>query len=292
MLVGASVLIVACADTSADSSVDTATDTPVDAAPTTSAGTATDPTPDPALPAWDYQIGGAYEPAADVGVVFRDRHDPPDPGSVSVCYVNGFQTQPDEAAWWLAEHPDLILTTADGSPLIDPEWPDEMILDVSDTARRTALVAIVGAWIDACADSGFDAIEIDNLDTFTRFPTAIAADDAVAYAAALVERAHERGLAIGQKNAAELLDRIDATGFDFAIVEQCAEYDECSAFVEAFAGHGNGIDAALAGRVFDVEYDEDAFAEACTSWSELAPILRDLQVSTPDADGYLRATCA
>lgn len=51
----------------------------------------------------DYQIGGAYTPASDVAIVHRDRSDPAVPGLYNICYINAFQSQPDEAAWWKSE---------------------------------------------------------------------------------------------------------------------------------------------------------------------------------------------
>src|SRR5688572_30814402 len=71
---------------------------------------------------YDSQLGGAYQPATGVGIVSRDRLELPAPGLYSMCYVNAFQTQPDEGGWWLAEHPDLLLQV-DGAPLEDPNWP-------------------------------------------------------------------------------------------------------------------------------------------------------------------------
>ena len=48
----------------------------------------------------DYQLGGAAEPADNVGIVVRDRNASPVAGRYNICYVNGFQTQPDERAFW------------------------------------------------------------------------------------------------------------------------------------------------------------------------------------------------
>ena len=56
----------------------------------------------------DYQLGGAYTPPADVSVVARDSTDPPLAGVYSICYLNGFQSQPQQAQFWLDEHPDLL----------------------------------------------------------------------------------------------------------------------------------------------------------------------------------------
>lgn len=224
---------------------------------------------------WDYQLGGGSTPESGVGMVVRDRTDRPEQGLFNVCYVNGFQTQPGDRDWWLTEHPDLVLT-ADGHPVIDPDWPDELVLDIGSEENRRSLVEVVGAWIDGCAADGFDAVEIDNLDTFSRFPDVVESD-AIAYATALVDRAHRAGLAIAQKNTAQLLGRVP---FDFAIVEQCAEFDECEAFVDHYGAF-----------VFDVEYDAEAFRRACRERVVADPIRRDLGLAPPTSPDHLRETC-
>ena len=80
---------------------------------------------------FDYQIGGAYAPAAGVGIVDRDRHDSPAAGRYSICYVNAFQTQPEEASWWRKHHPSLLAHTKAGKRIEDPDWPGEFLLDTS-----------------------------------------------------------------------------------------------------------------------------------------------------------------
>jgi len=63
----------------------------------------------PAHARFDYQIGGAYPPAAGVAIVDRDRGDRPAAGQYNVCYPNAFQAQPQETAWWRRHHPGLLL---------------------------------------------------------------------------------------------------------------------------------------------------------------------------------------
>jgi hypothetical protein len=77
----------------------------------------------------DYQLGGSYTPPSGVTVVSRDRKATPAPGLYNICYVNGFQIQPEENDWWLTQHPDLILRDANGDPVIDTAW-NEMLLDI------------------------------------------------------------------------------------------------------------------------------------------------------------------
>ena len=105
----------------------------------------------------DYQLGGAVEPPANVGIVVRDRTDPPVAGRFNVCYVNGFQTQPNEKRFW-AKHPALVLRDADGRPVVDEAW-GEFLLDVRTAAKRKALARIVGRWVRGCAHDGYAAVE-------------------------------------------------------------------------------------------------------------------------------------
>lgn len=234
----------------------------------------------PANAPFDYQLGGAYTPDPDVAVLSRDRTEAPDPTLYNICYVNGFQSQPDEASLWLDEHPDLLLRDESGAPVIDPDWPDEYILDISTPSDRTQLIDIVGAWIDGCATAGFQAVEIDNLDTYTRFSNWLTEDHAVDFVRRLADRAHSDGLAIGQKNSAELLQRRSEVGFDFAVVEQCGEFDECGQFTDAY---GN--------QVYVIEYAPASFDNDCAHYPKISIVLRDRGVTPPGSPTYVRDAC-
>lgn len=237
--------------------------------------------PPPAGATPDYQLGGAYGPADGVGIVGRDRSDPPADGVYSICYVNGFQTQPGELDDWEAE----LLLQRDGEPVFDPDWPDEALLDTSSAEKREAIADRVGAWIAGCADDGFDAVEFDNLDSYTRSDGALALDDNLALAAMLVDIAHGSGIAAGQKNAAEDAARLhESAGFDFAVVEECAAYEECASFTDVYGD-----------RVVDIEYTDELprpFAEMCADdESPRSMVLRDRDLLTPDDEGHVFETC-
>ena len=103
----------------------------------------------------DYQIGGVRAVPARVGIVVRDRAAAPVPGRYNVCYVNGFQTQPDEARFWRAR-PGLVLREG-GRPVADEEW-GEWLLDLRTSAKRERLARLVGRWTRGCARDGFDAV--------------------------------------------------------------------------------------------------------------------------------------
>ena len=51
----------------------------------------------------------------------------------------------------------------------DPNWGGEYLVDISTDTSRAAALAHVEPMIDVCAAKGFDAVEFDNLDSWTRF---------------------------------------------------------------------------------------------------------------------------
>jgi endo-alpha-1,4-polygalactosaminidase (GH114 family) len=138
-------------------------------------------------------------------------------------------------------------------------WPGERWLDI----RHMDLIApIMRARLDLCKARGFDAVEPDNMEIHSNgsgFP--ITYEDQLKYALWLADEAHQRGLAIGIKNAAdqvrELIDH-----FDFAIIEDYFFYgwqEKMSPFIQA-------------GKpVFAAEYDDTGvdFAAACKNAREL-----------------------
>ena len=130
-------------------------------------------------------------------------------------------------------------------------WPGEKWLDI----RRIDLLApLMRARLDLCATRGFDGVEPDNIEIFnqvTGFP--LTYSDQLNYAHWLADEAHARGLAIGIKNAPEMVrDSLDF--FDFAITEDAYYYDwidDMLPFVEA----GKPVFAA---EYTDMEVDFDA----------------------------------
>lgn len=232
---------------------------------------------------FDYQLGGAYPPPPGVTIVERDRTAEPAGAGYDICYVNGFQTQPGESRVFAAAHPELVVQTGSG-PLVDEGWPDEYLFDTSTADKRAALAELVGEWLDGCAADGFAAVEIDNLDSYTRSQGALTADDNIALAATYAERAHAAGLAIAQKNTADQVSALRALGYDFAVTESCVEYEECAAY------------AAEHPVVLDIEYTdelgEDGFADACVDPGRPAVmILRDHSLRTPGNAEYVYRSC-
>jgi hypothetical protein len=249
----------------------------------TSAGPSPSEPPSARLPppnaGFDYQLGGAYPPPIGVTVVSRDRTESPAPGLYNICYVNGFQIQPGDVGWWKAQHPDLMLRDKGGKLVIDRDW-DEIMLAPTTSERRTALAGVIGEWIAACAADGFDAVEIDNLDTFTRSHGLITEGDAVAQMRLFADAAHAVGLPIAQKNSAEIVGRRAEMGTDFAVAEECNRYKECDAYTGAYGDH-----------VLVIEYRRRDFDAGCAAYPDLSIVLRDLDLVTPADKGYAYGSC-
>jgi hypothetical protein len=252
-------------------------------APTKSA---TGVTPPQANAGFDYQIGQAYAPPSGVSVVSRDREAAPAAGVYNICYINAFQAQPGELSGWKSNHDDLLLKR-NGSYVVDGGW-NEVLLDISTSAKRDALTAIVGGWMDGCRSKGFKAVEFDNLDSWGRSQGTLTQANAVAYATQLAGAAHTRGLAAAQKNTVEIA-KIGKSqiGFDFAIAEECADYEisngvlECQGYVDAYQAN-----------VIVVEYSDSTFQKACGKFgSTLSIVRRDRNVTAPGSSSYVFKSC-
>ena len=248
--------------------------------------------PPPPNAGFDYQIGGDYPLPPGVTVVSRDwfSGDPaPDP-NYSICYVNAFQTQANEPG---ADRPDeqrnwprrLVLTRLGD----DPKWGGEYLIDIRSERKRERAARWVQPMLEVCAAKGYEAVEFDNLDSWTRFDgTPLAREvpfgkrEALAYARKLADRSHALGLAVGQKNTADVTrGQADRVGFDFAIAEQCARFDECDVYR---AVHGDNVIA--------IEYSRRHFEDACAELGEVISIvLRDRLVSTPGKARYAFDSC-
>lgn len=253
-----------------------------------SSGGSTPPPVDPVVPPpgdapFDYQIGGDYEPATGVTVISRDwfSGSPLDDG-YSICYVNAFQTQPDddgsrpdERSNWPKE---LVLTGFED----DPNWDGEYLIDISTSDRRLLAADHLDQMIGTCADKGFDAVEYDNLDSWMRLDDLpFDRSDTIAFAELIADRAHALGLAVGQKNTAELLGQRKRIGFDFVVVEECGEFDECRDFTAVYDD-----------RVVAIEYSNAGFATACRDiGDDVSVVRRDVQVTRPGSRTYVYREC-
>ncbi len=225
----------------------------------------------PAGGRFSYQIGGAYPVPAGVRIVDRDRTAAAVPGTYSICYINAFQAQPDAVGWWRQHHNDLLLRR-NGHLVIDQDWNEPLL----DLRRPSELLDVVGAWVDGCAKAGFQAVEADNLDSYTRSDDLLTRTEALAFGRLLAARAHQDRLALGQKNAADLSSAARAAGFDFAIAEECQVFAECGSYTDVYGR-----------ELIEIEYTDQSsrfFAQACADRGHTVSVVRRDREVTPVGD--------
>ncbi|MCX4525525.1 MULTISPECIES: endo alpha-1,4 polygalactosaminidase [unclassified Streptomyces] len=210
-----------------------------------------DPGPDPApgerwLPrpgtAWQWQLTGKLDTSVKVPVYDVDGfHTTKEQvaglrkaGRKTICYISTGAWEdfrPDADAF-----PESMLGKGNG-------WEGERWLDIR---RLDELERLMGKRFDMCRDKGFDAVEPDNMDAYRNesgFP--VTAEDQLRFNRLIAKMAHDRGLSVGLKNDLDQIPQL-VGDFDFAVNEQCAQYEECellTPFIEA--------DKA----VFHVEYE-------------------------------------
>ena len=94
--------------------------------------------------------------------------------------------------------------------------------------------------IQNCADKGADAVEPDDIDGYTNSPGfSFTRADQVAYNKAIAGIVHSFGMSVALKNDGDDVNSL-LPFFDFAIVEQCIQYSECSTY-SPFVAAGKSV---------------------------------------------------
>ncbi len=220
-----------------------------------------------------YDIDGQLATAADVAMIHAA-------GAIAICYVDvgGLeQGRPD-----YAQFPASVV-----GPVVQG-WPGENWLLVTAANQGLILPLMQARFEQWCQAKGFDAVEPDNLDVFSNLSGQVSETDNVAYDLAIASQVHALKLSIGLKN---LLSDLSASNvptilssFDWALVEQCYEYTECSVYSQA------GSFLPLGKAVFDVEYN---VTPTCTDAAmiHMNAQKRDLDLVAPTTAGYAYAPC-
>jgi len=155
-----------------------------------------------------YDIDGFDRTAAEVAALHHE-------GRKAICYLSTGAWEdfrPDAARF-----PTAVLGKGNG-------WKGERWLDI----RRTeVLEPLMETRIAMCAKKGFDAVEPDNMDGYRNrsgFP--LTAADQLRYNRLIARMVHRHGMAVGLKNDLPQIPEL-VGDFDFAVNEQCAQYEEC-----------------------------------------------------------------
>jgi len=117
--------------------------------------------------------------------------------------------------------PDEVL----GRPL--DGWEGERWLDI----RSPVVREIMKDRLELARQKSCDGVEADNVDAYTNESGFnLSASDQLSYNRFLASEAHKRGLLIGLKNDLEQIPQL-VEYFDFAINEQCFEFNECERYL-------------------------------------------------------------
>ena len=194
---------------------------------------------------WQWQLTETIDTSFDVEMYDIDLFDVPKAvvdqlhadGRIVVCYFSA-------GSWedWRPDADDFPAVVL-GSPL--DGFPDERWLDVR---RLDILGPIMEARLDLAVAKGCDGVEPDNVDGFdngTGFP--LQPKDQLDYNRFLADQAHARRLSVGLKNDLGQIGDL-APVFDWALNEQCWEYEECGE-LQPFVDLGKAV--------FGVEYGGD-----------------------------------
>ncbi len=182
------------------------------------------PAPDPLV----YSIDGFDNPASTVTALHGM-------GKKVICYLSA-------GSWedWRSDagsFPDPVKgSNLDG-------WPGERWLDVR---QISILGPIMQKRMDMCKSKGFDAVEFDNVDGYSNDSGFdITATEQITYNKYLATQAHNRGLSAALKNDVDQIPSL-WQDFDFAVNEQCNQYDECRDYKTYFIDNNKAV--------FQIEY--------------------------------------
>jgi hypothetical protein len=167
---------------------------------------------DPKLSASVYDIDGFEATRGDVAALHRR-------GRLAICYL--------DVGSWENFRPDAGRFPKSVIGDRYAGFPNERWLDVS---RFRLFAKPLQDRIAICARKGFDAVEPDNIagwepENKTGFQ--ITFGDQLRFNRWIARQVHARGMAVALKNDGRQVKDLVGS-FDFAIVEECFQYDECS----------------------------------------------------------------
>ena len=237
-----------------------------------SSGGGTSPTPsdDPGTPpapgaswyqpaassTWQWQLQGAINTSYAVDIYDIDLFEAPDSviadlhnaGRKVICYFSAGSYE----NW----RPDAAQFTAGDIGKAMDGWAGEYWIDI----RSANVRGIMEARLDLAKSKHCDGVEPDNVEGYgADSGFSLTANDQLGFNRFIAAAAHDRGLAVALKND---VDQIAALvgDFDFAVNEECFEYDECDTLAPFIQAGKPVLQAEYAGTYVN---NADARAAMC-----------------------------
>lgn len=183
--------------------------------------------PKPTTQTWQFQLQGRIDTSIDAPVYEVDGFDVSRAtvkklhslGRKVICYI--------DVGSWETYRRDANRFPKSVIGKVYDGYPNERWLDIR---RFRKFAGPLKDRIRMCARKGFDGLEPDNINGWenpTGFP--ITARDQLRFNRWIAKVAHRNGLAVGLKNDGRQARKL-VGNFDFAVVEQCFQYNECGQF--------------------------------------------------------------
>lgn len=126
-------------------------------------------------------------------------------------------------------------------------WEDERWFDIRHAAVKTLMLSRM----QLAKQKGCDGVEPDNVDGYTNTTGFnLTANDQLTFNRYLANTAHSLNLSVGLKNDVDQIEEL-VSYFDFAVNEQCFEYDECETMVPFVRAGKPVLNAEYAERYVD-----------------------------------------
>ena len=230
---------------------------------------------------WQWQLSGEVNTEYDVELYDIDLFDSSTAtiaslkanGKSVICYFSAGSYEE-----WRADK-DAFPSEVLGDEL--DGWAGERWLDI----RSDSVLDIMTERLDLAVEKGCDGVEPDNMDGYTNDTGfTLTASDQLLYNKSLANEARSRGLSVGLKNDVDQIVELEPF-FDFAVNEQCHEYDECETLVPF-------IDAGK--PVFNAEYAAkyvDDESERVTLCAKSKSLQFQTLVLPLDLDDSFRHSC-
>lgn len=229
---------------------------------------------------WQWQLSGSLNTSIDAKVYDIDLFDAPlttlnalkASGRAVVCYFSAGTSENWRSDFTRFTSQDMGAQNG---------WPGERWLDT----RSANVREIMKSRLDLAASRGCDGVEPDNVDGYSNNPGfPLTAATQIDFNRFLAAEAHKRGLKVALKNTVDLLTQLEPD-FDFAVNEQCNEFNECGGY-SVFTNKGK--------PVFNAEYASkwvnDSAARATLCAANRAQNIRTL-VLPLNLDGSFRFSC-
>ena len=174
---------------------------------------------------------------AGLAVVARDATADPPAGPTTSATSTAFRPSPATVTDWLATRLGVCCATPTANRSSIPTGPTSTSSTRRPQPQRAQILDALGPVIDRLRGQGLRRRrdrQPRHVHPLHRVARTRAGRD-LELARSYVGLAHGRGLAIGQKNAAECdRRRPHDVGFDFAVTEECAAFDECDAYRDVY----------------------------------------------------------